>query len=357
MSGVAPVVLIMAGGTGGHVYPGLAVAERLRDAGIAVAWLGTADGIESRLVPAAGIVLHTIRVHGLRGTGWRRWLTAPFGIARAVWAALAVLRRVRPAAVLGFGGFASGPGGLAAWLSGRPLLVHEQNARPGLTNRLLARLARRVLEAFPNTFADARHVFHTGNPVRPAIAQTPAFAEPEGPLRVLVLGGSQGALFLNQTVPAALSALGTDRALQIRHQCGPAHLAVTAGAYSDAGGSADVVPFIDDMAQAYAWAHLVIARAGAMTVAELAAAGRPALLVPFPYAVDDHQAHNAMYLAEREAAVWVRQEQVDAHSLAERLGALIGDDTALARMAAAARAAARPDAGDLVVRHCQEVMA
>ncbi|MEM7405970.1 MAG: undecaprenyldiphospho-muramoylpentapeptide beta-N-acetylglucosaminyltransferase [Pseudomonadota bacterium] len=347
----------MAGGTGGHVYPGLAVAERLQDAGIAVAWLGTAEGIESRLVPAAGIALHTIRVHGLRGSGWRRWLYAPYAVGRAVVSALRVLRDVQPTAVLGFGGFASGPGGVAAWLTGRPLLVHEQNARPGLTNRLLARLARRVLEAFPNTFSGEREVFHTGNPVRSAIVRVAPYAPPVGTVRILVLGGSQGALYLNQTVPAALSVVSTHHPLQVWHQCGPAHLDVTGAAYRDAGGQAEVTAFIEDMAHAYAWAHLVIARAGAMTVAELAAAGRPALLVPFPYAVDDHQAHNAMYLADRDAAVWVRQAEADAANLAARLSALLDDAETLPRMAASARAAARPDAGACVAEHCREVMA
>jgi UDP-N-acetylglucosamine--N-acetylmuramyl-(pentapeptide) pyrophosphoryl-undecaprenol N-acetylglucosamine transferase len=344
-------VMILAGGTGGHIFPGLAVARALRARQVPVLWLGSAGGMETRLVPADDFPIQTIAVRGLRGKGAASLLLAPFTLLRAVWQALRVLRAQRPRAVLSFGGFAAGPGGLAAWLLRRPLLVHEQNRAPGLTNRVLARLARRVLTGFPGSFP-GRHEEAVGNPVRAEIAALPPpaarFAGRDGALRLLVLGGSQGARAINDTVPRVVATLQADHVFEIRHQCGDKLLADARAAYAAAGVAASVEPFIRDMAAAYGWADLVIGRAGALTIAELCAAGVGSLLVPFPAAVDDHQARNAEYLAERGGGEWFRQDgQLEAH-LRARLGALAADRAALLRLAEAARAAAFPQAAEHV---------
>lgn len=348
MARLAPV-MIMAGGTGGHIFPGLAVARSLRARGLPVVWLGSVGGMETRLVPAQAIPLATISVGGLRGKGMATLLAAPLGLLRALWQARDVLRRERPALVLSFGGFAAGPGGLAAWLLGLPLLVHEQNRAPGLTNRVLSRLSRRVLCGFPGSF---RHVPAevVGNPVRAEIAALPApaerFAGRSGPVRLLVLGGSQGARGLNLAVPKALARLGLP--VEIRHQCGGRLLEEARQAYADAGMAARIEGFIEDMAEAYGWADLVIGRAGASTVSELCAAGIGGLLVPFPGAVDDHQARNADYLKESGGGDWLRQDAQLAERLAERLRPLLADRATLLRWAEAARAAALPDAAERV---------
>lgn len=348
-------ILILAGGTGGHIFPALAVAEYLRARDHQVEWLGTPAGLEADIVPAAGIEIHWLTVRGLRGKGLAGWLLAPWRVLRAVWQARGILRRVRPAVVLGMGGFVSGPGGLAAWLSGRPLVVHEQNAVPGLTNKLLARLARRRLEAFPGSFAAARRAEHVGNPVRDAITgMAPPEARDTGrhePLRILVLGGSQGALALNRVVPDALGKLA-GVSVDVRHQTGRRTLQAAREAYAEAGVTARVEPFIDDMAEAYGWADLVICRAGAMTVAELAAAGVGSILVPFPSAVDDHQTANARYLADREAAVIVQQRDLSADYLARLLRDFADDRERLIAMAGRARAAAMPEAARQVAEIC-----
>lgn len=350
-------IVIMAGGTGGHVFPALAVAQELQRRGAEVSWLGTRHGIEAELVPQAGIAIDYITIAGLRGKGALGWLLAPLRLLRALWQALLVLRRRAPAAVLGLGGFASGPGGVAAWLQRRPLLIHEQNAVPGLTNRLLARIAYRVLEGFPGTFAGA---LATGNPVRAAIvgAAAPAerFAGRSGALRLLVVGGSLGAMALNETVPAALALLPAGQRPQVRHQSGKRHLAALQEFYRNAGVEAELLPFIDDMAAAYAWADLVVCRSGALTVGELAAVGVASILVPFPHAVDDHQTRNAAYLVDAGAAELVGQEQLNAQRLAAQLQVYVDDAAAgrkrLLAMAEAARALARPDATALVAEQC-----
>ncbi|MFO7604085.1 MAG: undecaprenyldiphospho-muramoylpentapeptide beta-N-acetylglucosaminyltransferase, partial [Gammaproteobacteria bacterium] len=283
-------IMIMAGGTGGHIFPALAVAHELRQQGHRVTWLGTPHGMEARLVPQAGYAMEYISIQGLRGHGVARWLLAPFKLLGAILQALRILSRQRPHVVLGMGGFVAGPGGVASWLWRCPLVIHEQNAAPGLTNRLLARLATTVLQAFPNSLPKARL---TGNPVRDSISRLAPpeqrYAQRQDALRILILGGSQGALILNQIVPAALARVGAQPPLQIWHQCGERHLQATLETYADAGVHARVAAFIDDMAEAYAWADLVICRAGALTIAELAAAGVAAVLIPFPHAVDDHQ--------------------------------------------------------------------
>lgn len=350
MSAGTNSVLIMAGGTGGHVFPALAVAERLRAEGWQVIWLGTRRGIEARVVPAAGFDIEWLPVAGLRGKGVTTLLLAPFRLVRAGFAALRVLRRVRPAVVLGMGGFASGPGGAVAWATRRPLVIHEQNAIAGFTNRVLARVARRVLVAFPGTLAREEVV---GNPVRDAFAALPPprerFSSRSGPLRILVVGGSLGARALNETVPRALGALTAE--FEVRHQCGRGDADAVRAAYREHGVSANVDAFIEDMASAYAWADLAICRAGAMTIFELAAAGLGSVLVPFPHAVDDHQTANARYLADADAAVILQERDMTAERLAEVVSALL-DRSRLSAMAERAATKARPNATEQVASAC-----
>lgn len=337
-------ILIMAGGTGGHVFPALAVAQELRAQGHEVIWMGAPDSFESRTVVPQGFEFETIDVRGLRGKGWRALLGAPLLIWRAVAQARQILLRRRPRVVLGMGGFASGPGGLAARLLRIPLVIHEQNAAAGLTNRCLALIASRVLEAFPRTFRGATTV---GNPVRAAIAELPdpaqRFEERQAPARVLVLGGSQGAKALNQLVPAALALLPDTQRPQIRHQAGRTY-DVARAAYANAGVIARIESFIDDMPSAYAGADLVVCRSGASTVAELCAAGCAAVLVPFPYAVDDHQTANGRHLVEAGAAVMIQERELRPEGLAALLRDLLANRARLLQMARAARGCAWPDA-------------
>jgi len=352
-------VLVMAGGTGGHVFPALAVAEALGAIGARVVWLGTAAGLEAEAVPRAGLELHCVRVAGLRRRGAWRWLVAPVTLALAVVEALVLLARVRPRLVLGFGGYASGPGGVAAWLARRVLVVHEQNAVPGLTNRFLSRVADRVLEAFPDTFAPRIRARCTGNPVRGSFAAIEApgtrLSGRDGPLRLLVVGGSQGARALNETVPDALARLPAGVGVEVRHQSGSAELAATSARYRALRLTGEVSAFIDDIASAYAWADLVICRAGAMTVSELAAAGVPAILVPYPYAVDDHQTRNAVHLVDAGAALLVPQAELAPERLAALLAELADARGRLLEMGLAARAAGVPDATARVIDACLEV--
>lgn len=350
--------LMMAGGTGGHIFPALAVAGQLRSRGWQVVWLGTRNGLESRLVPPHGFEIEWLSVAGLRGKGW---LGLAAGIPRAVlalWQALRTVLRRRPDVVVGFGGFVSFPGGLAAALTRRPLLVHEQNSVAGLSNRILALLARDVVAGFPDAFRQrggsplARilplpaHCHWSGNPVRSELtALAPPgerFAGRSGPLRLLVVGGSQGARALNRVVPQALALLPAAARPLVLHQAGPKLLDEMHDAYSRLGLQAEVRPFIDDMAQALAQADLVICRAGALTVAELCAVGVAALLVPFPSAVDDHQTGNGRFLVAAGAAELLPQSLLDARLLAGRIAAL--DRSRLLAMATAARALARPHA-------------
>ena len=340
-------IMIMAGGTGGHVFPGLAVAEEIRSRSGSVVWMGTRKGLEARLVPDAGIDVEWISVSGLRGRGVFAWVAAPFRLALAILQALAALRRRRPAAVLGLGGFVSGPGGIAAWLSGRPLLIHEQNAVAGTTNRILARFARRVFEAFPNSFPTGVRAELIGNPVRQDILdlreKASAEAHEGAPLRVLILGGSQGARVLNQRVPEALAALPPEPRLEVWHQAGRG-LEEARDAYAKYGVEARLDAFVDDMASAYSWADLVICRAGALTIAELAAAGLGAILVPYPYAIDDHQTRNADSFASRGAGVVISEEEFTSERLARELTRLLEDRSSLMDFRESARAQALPDA-------------
>ena len=349
-------VLIMAGGTGGHVFPALAVAAELSARGVAVAWLGTRRGLEARVVPAAGYPLETMRVSGLRGKGVLRLLLAPFMLIVALWQALLIQLRLRPCAVLGMGGFASGPGGVIAWLLRRPLLIHEQNSVAGMTNRWLLPFARTVMEAFPGSLPAKHHPVHTGNPVRAGITRLPApaerFAARSGALRVLVIGGSLGARALNETLPAAVQQLAAGDSLQLHHQTGKADEATVQAAYAAQGVDARVEAFIEDMAAAYAWADVVICRSGALTVAELAVVGVASVLVPYPHATDDHQTGNARFLADAGAAILVPQSSLDADKLAGLLTDFSQQRDMLEEMAGRARELALPDAARRVAALC-----
>jgi UDP-N-acetylglucosamine--N-acetylmuramyl-(pentapeptide) pyrophosphoryl-undecaprenol N-acetylglucosamine transferase len=348
----------MAGGTGGHVYPALAVARALQANSRDIVWLGTHRGLESRVVPAAGIDMEWISVKGLRRKGVLALIIAPLQLCWALLQSLAVIIRRRPAAVLGMGGFVSGPGGVAAWLTRRPLVIHEQNAAAGMTNRLLARLARVVLQAFPGSFNSKVIAETVGNPVREDIAAVPLpserFGDRQGPLRLLVLGGSQGALALNRTVPAALAALDADIRPIVRHQCGERTLQTAKDAYAQNSVEVELLPFIEDMAEVYAWADLVVCRAGALTVAELCAAGLPALFVPYPAAVDDHQTANARPMAAAGAAVIIQESELTTERLAGLLREWLQSRASLMLKAEKARALAKPDSLRRITELCLE---
>ena len=346
---------IFAGGTGGHVYPALAVANRLRDEGWSVSWVGTRRGLEARVVPRSHLPLHYISARGLRGPA-RFGAIAAMGLALVQ--ALRLLARIRPALVLGMGGFVSAPGGIAAWLSRRPLLVHEQNAIPGYANRLLARFATGIMQSFPDTFVRRRGWLRTtGNPVRDAIAGICEPAErfslrsAANPPRLLVLGGSQGAETLNRTVPLAAARLRTP--VSIRHQSGEGHQEATRERYRRAGVEARVSPFLEDMAEAYAWADLAVCRAGATTVAELAAAGVGSVLVPYPWAADDHQRVNAQYPERNGASVVVADGEALEDRLVEALEAIAADRSRCLAMAEAARRCGVRDATERVAACCR----
>ncbi len=348
-------VLIMAGGTGGHVFPALAVAKVLRERGVGVVWLGVPGSMESRLVPANGFPIEWVKIGGVRGKGFKTWLLAPLRIVKAVAQSLRVLRRVRPRSVLGAGGYVSGPGGVAAWLLRIPLLIHEQNAIAGTTNRWLARFASQVLEAFPGSFGPKVAAQTIGNPVRADIAALPApamrFAE-RGASRLLVLGGSQGAQRLNAVVPQALAQVPPANRPQVRHQTGERGVEAARSAYAEAQVEAEVLPFIDDMAAAYAWADLAVCRAGAMTVAELQAAGVGAIFVPFPMAIDDHQTKNAEVMVRSGAAQVIQERDLTPERLGAAISELVGDRARLLKMAEAARGSRIIDAAARLADLC-----
>lgn len=356
MSREPALVMIMAGGTGGHIYPGLAVAASLRDAGARVRWLGAAGGMECVKVPEHGLDIDEVRISALRGKGLLSWLTVPYRLLRAVLDARRVLGRHRPDCAVSFGGYVAGPGGIAAWLKGIPLIVHEQNRIPGLTNRVLARLSRQVLQAFPESFPAATRARTCGNPVRASVValEPPAsrWQARGGSPRLLVTGGSQGARRLNRVLPEAIGAMPVEWHPEIRHQTGPADLDATRAGYRQAGVNAEVMPFIEDMAAAYAWADLVVCRAGALTISELAAAGLGAVLVPFPHAVDDHQTANAGFLADAGAAIVMQESCLSPESLAAALEPILADRSRSLQMADAARGQARPHAARQVAEAC-----
>jgi UDP-N-acetylglucosamine--N-acetylmuramyl-(pentapeptide) pyrophosphoryl-undecaprenol N-acetylglucosamine transferase len=350
---MSKTIVIMAGGTGGHIMPGLAVADTLRDAGWKVVWMGNPDGMEARLVPARRYEMAWVRFGALRGKGLLRKLLLPLNLLRGFAQAWQQFSRIRPNVVLGLGGFISFPGGMMAALSGIPLVLHEQNSIAGLANKVLAGVADRVLTGFPDVLKKGKWV---GNPVRQDIAVLPApsfhYNERSDQLHVLVLGGSLGAQALNETVPKALALLPEEERPEVVHQSGEKHLDALRAAYAAAGVKAHAVAFIEDMAGAYAWADLVICRAGALTIAELACAGVASILVPFPHAVDDHQTSNARFLASAGAAILLPQNELTPERLA-----LIRDlkRPQLLEMAEKARALAMPDATAMVAKTCEEV--
>ncbi len=361
-------LLVMAGGTGGHVFPGLAVAQALKEQNWHIHWLGTAQRMEAELVPKAGFDISFIDIAGVRGNGLIRLLAAPFKIIKAVLQARRVIKRVKPDVVIGMGGFASGPGGVAAWLMGKPLILHEQNAAPGMTNRLLARIANRVLTGFADTFDAQQKASATeqetklkdqyqwvGNPVRAGFADIPPkqVSETHGPLNILILGGSLGAKALNENVPLALAKHDN---VMVRHQCGKGHLASVNELYKSQFSDSStwqVTEFVDDMPQAYQWADLVICRAGALTVAEVAAAGVAAIFVPLPHAVDDHQTKNAQTLVEQDAGYLLAQNELVNGGLTPLLEICLAQPNMLVAMGNKARALAKLDAVQRVTHCCQ----
>lgn len=352
-------ILVMAGGTGGHVFPALAVAKYLSQQGWQVRWLGTAERMEARLVPQHGFDIDFIDIKGVRGNGMLRKLAAPFKILRSILQAKAVIKSFQPDVVLGMGGFASGPGGIAARLAGIPLVLHEQNAVPGMTNRLLAKVASRVLCAFDNTFGDEFQAQVVGNPVRHelvALGEEPAQSN-DAALKVLVVGGSLGAKVFNDVLPQVLGACSQSKAITVWHQVGKGNLESVKASYQALGqeDKVKVSEFIDDMEAAYKWADVLVCRAGALTVSELAAVAKPSILVPYPHAVDDHQTRNANVLVEAGAAFLLPQATMTADVLAEQLIALATDRQELALMGQKARSVAVLNATQSVATTCQQL--
>lgn len=353
-------LMIMAGGTGGHVYPALAVAHTLQADGVDIFWLGTRDGIEARVVPENQFDIEWISISGIKGKGLFALITAPFKIIFAMLQTAVIIYRRRPQAALGMGGFVAGPGGLMAKLLILPLLIHESNAVVGLTNKWLAKIANEVLVGFPDVLSTSHHHHYVGNPVRQTIAALPA---PEqrlqgrsGNLNLLVVGGSLGAQILNETVPQALAKMDSALRPAVRHQAGHGKLDGTIENYHALDIEASCSEFIEDMAEAYEWADLVICRAGAMTVAEIAAAGVAAIFVPYPYAIYDHQTKNAQFLTEKKAAILISQERFTAERLAELLAELTDDRPCLTGLSRRARRYAKTDATRRVADICIEVM-
>jgi UDP-N-acetylglucosamine--N-acetylmuramyl-(pentapeptide) pyrophosphoryl-undecaprenol N-acetylglucosamine transferase len=353
-------ILVMAGGTGGHVFPALAVAARLKEQGNRVYWLGTRHGLEKNIVPNAGFPISYISIKGLRGKGLLGWLLAPARLSIAIVQGMRICMQIKPDVILGMGGFVTGPGGIAARLMGKPLVIHEQNAIAGMTNRWLAKIATRVLQAFPNTFAASKKSIHTGNPVRQSILE---LDDPQqrmqgrtGAIRILIVGGSLGAQALNECVPQAIAMLDTTGLPEVWHQTGKQKLDSTQQRYEQLNVKARLSEFVDDMDVAYAWADLIICRAGAMTVSEISNVGLASILVPYPYAVDDHQTANASYLSNAGAAILIQQVDLTPERLAAELKQLISAGREkLLQMANSALATAKPAATSDVARLCMEV--
>lgn len=356
-------VLLMAGGTGGHVIPGLSLANALLMEGAEVEWLGSEFGIENRLVPAAGIKLHKLSISGVRGKGRLSMFKAPFMLLSAVIQARYVFKSFKPDLVIGMGGFAAAPGGIAARLQSVPLIIHEQNAVAGTTNKLLSRFAKQIFTAFPGAFSPKQKTQLIGNPVRDELNQIAALSadqlKQKQALNLLVLGGSLGALALNQTVPKAISLLAADIRPSIVHQCGEKHLEAAKAAYVEQLGDSvdiEVLAFIEDMEQAYRSADIVVCRAGALTVSELAAAKRPAVFIPYPYAIDDHQSKNADYLVAAGAAIKIQQAELSPEKLAAELKNLFENRQKMIEMSKSAERMAKPMAKQTLINYCAEVL-
>lgn len=346
-------ILVMAGGTGGHIFPGLAVAELLRNQGWSVAWMGNPSGMEYRLVPVRGFSFEGVQFGGLRGKGLLTKLLMPFKLIRAMMQSWQIIRRLKPNVVLGMGGYITFPGGLVSYLMGRPLVLHEANSVAGSANRVLATLASRVLTGFPQSLKNSQWV---GNPIRASFEVLgnckDRYASRQGPLRLLIIGGSLGAAVLNKVVPEALALLPAEQRPNVVHQTGEQHLEAVANHYQQLGASGELKPFIEDMAAAYASADLVICRAGAMTVSEISAAGVAACFVPFPHAIDDHQTANARFLSNANAAILLPQPQFNARALANLIGGLHREN--LVEMAVRAQALAKLHATEEVALICEE---
>lgn len=356
---MARTILIMAGGTGGHVFPGLAVADYLVANGWRVVWLGTEAGMEARWVAQRGYTMEVIDFSGLRGKRMMAWLTLPLRMSKAFFQSIKVLRHVQPDVVLGMGGYPAFPGGMMSSLLNRPLVIHEQNSVAGLTNKVLAKLADKVLLGFPGAIKGAQgKVIFSGNPVRQDIVEleTPEqrFAGRRGPLKLLVVGGSSGAQVLNTVVPQALMRMPENIRPAVVHQAGEKKLGILQKNYDEAGIKAELVAFVDDMAKQYAMCDVVLCRSGALTVSELAAAGVASILIPYPYAVDDHQTGNARFLSENQAAILLPQKEFNSGRLVEILRDLTREK--LLSMAVAAHKLARPDAAQRVAQACNEAI-
>jgi len=341
-------VMIMAGGTGGHVFPGIAIAHALEKQGVAVSWLGTEGGMEAEWVEQAKIPFNKISIKGLRGNGLVGWLKAPVNVTRAWWQARKIMQQQAPDLVLGMGGFVCGPGGLSAKSLGISLVVHEQNAIPGLTNKLLAPFAKKVITAFPQNKIKGKQVVQIGNPVRAGLEDIPVVAQ-SSECHLLVLGGSRGALALNETLPKALALLPEDQRPTVKHQTGQKTLQQAQQAYQQANVEADVVPFIDDMQAAYASADMVLSRSGALTVSELLATARPAVMVPYPHAVDDHQTANALALVNLQGGEIIQQTELTAERLAQALTDWCLDDQQRVSASNSIRAKANTQATEQIV--------
>jgi len=353
-------LLVMAGGTGGHIFPGIAVAEHLKSQGWNIHWLGTAKRMEADLVPQHGFEISFINIAGLRNKNWQAWLKLPFKLMQSVIQSMAVIRRVKPDVVLGMGGYASAPGGFAAWLMRKPLVLHEQNAVAGMSNRFLAMFATKVLCGFPGAFSKSVQHEVVGNPLRSNIVNIENIIplEPASSKKVLIVGGSLGAKILNDTVPQAMKQIKLQNII-VWHQTGKGNQQAVLDSYQNYGLPSEnikVTEFIEDMASAYLWADVVVCRAGALTVSELAMAGKPAIFIPLPHAVDDHQTKNAMYLVERNAAKLIAQKEFNGTSLGQTLNSLFISDKVVQSMSKAAQDAAHADATIHVAKTCMELV-
>lgn len=352
-------VLIMAGGTGGHVFPGLAIAKHFQQHGIEIVWLGTAKGLEARLVPAAHIPLHLISIGGVRGKGLKSLLLLPIRLSIAIFQAMRIIRQLQPDLIIGMGGFVSGPGGIASGLLGYPLVIHEQNARVGTTNRWLSWIAKKNLEGFPNTFSARKKAFTVGNPVRKELEKFPspeqrfAVTNPHRSLRILILGGSLGAQVFNRLLPEAFAQMPLDQRPEVHHQTGEKHLEETVAYYALHDVKATIAPFIANIAEAYSWADIIVCRAGALTLAELCAVGLGAILVPFPHAIDDHQTANARYLAQQGAAWLVQQKDLTGEKLVQMLQQLANNPEERLKMAMSAYKLRQINVADKILRICE----
>ena len=364
MSAENTTVLIMAAGTGGHVFPALAIALKLQEQNVRTEWMGTHQGMENRLLEGSGIQIHAVSAKGLKGKGIARLIAAPFMLAQALIQSMRILSKVQPDCVLGMGGFVSGPGGLATKLMGRKLVIHEQNAVPGFTNKLLAKIANQVFEAFPNTFTKNAKIIHTGNPLRKEIvalsAQSRNIRNSSQRLRILVLGGSQGALAINEVVPDVLADFPKEIRPSVWHQTGERTLERTQAAYADKGLDSEdnitIAAFISDMVEAYSWADLVICRSGASTVSEIAAVGLPSILIPYPHHSDQQQTQNANWLIQAGAAFLLEQKDLTAAALKALVVELHENRNKLQQMSDIAKFIAIRDADEIIARRCLELV-